>query len=372
METQKDLSAELDQAYDRLAILTEQVQRNSEILRRSQERELDLLNAENLDALFRKLTAGLARSYDLDIVTVVLLDPDHEVRHLLQEEDPHGQPLPGLVFVEALAGVAPQFVALRKPWLGPYAAADHQLVFPARQTLGSIAMIPLIHRGTLIGSLNFGSADKHRFRPDHATDFFAHLGVIATFCLENMVNRARLIRSGFTDVLTGWHNRRYLQLRLAEELARAQREGGTLVCLMVDIDFFKRVNDRHGHAAGDAVLREIANRVESQVRASDVAARYGGEEFVVLMPNTDVAAGKLLAQRIRHAVSAAPMELGNGHEVTITASIGIAAAAPGADEQNLKTVGESLLARADVALYGAKSAGRDTVAVDYSGAEPAT
>lgn len=364
METQKDLSAELLQAQDRLAVLTEQVERNTEILKRSQERELELLKAENLEALFRKLTAGLRRSYDLEAATVVLLDPDHEVRHLLQEGDPQAQPLPGVVFVETLAGVAPQYVALRKPWLGPYVAADHQLLFGGQPGIGSIAMIPLVHRGTLIGSINFGSADAGRFTCGYATDFLAHLGVIATYCLENMVNRARLIRSGFTDVLTGWHNRRYLQLRLREELARARREGATLVCLMIDIDHFKRVNDRHGHASGDAVLREIAQRIDAQVRASDVAARFGGEEFVVLMPGTGIAAGELLAQRIRHAVATAPVDLGNGHTVSVTASIGIAAVAPPLADGSLKTVGESLIARADVALYEAKSAGRDRVAVD--------
>src|SRR5690606_12847583 len=113
----------------------------------------------------------------------------------------------------------------------------------------------------------------------------------------NVVNRARLLRSGFTDVLTGWHNRRYLQVRLAEELARARRDESTLVCLMLDLDHFKQINDTWGHGAGDEVLREVAQRVESQVRDSDVAARYGGEEFVILLPHTDVAAGRLLAER---------------------------------------------------------------------------
>ena len=198
----------------------------------------------------------------------------------------------------------------------------------------------------------------------HATDFLAHLGVIASFCVENAVNRARLLRSGFTDVLTGWHNRRYLSVRLSEELARARRDGSRLVCLMLDIDHFKRVNDNWRHAAGDAVLREIAQRIESQVRASDVAARYGGEEFVVLLPGTDVGSAMLLAERVRTAVSAKPVDLPNGDTVTITASIGISEVHPAPQANDLKTVGDSLIARADVALYAAKSAGRDRVVVE--------
>jgi diguanylate cyclase (GGDEF)-like protein len=188
--------------------------------------------------------------------------------------------------------------------------------------------------------------------------------VIASFCIENAVNRARLLRSGFTDVLTGWHNRRYLSVRLVEELARARRDGTRLVCLMLDIDHFKRINDNWGHAAGDTVLREIALRIESQVRASDVAARYGGEEFVVLLPGTDVAAAKLLAERIRTAVSKTPIELANGEVAIITASIGISEVQPSPDADDLKTIGDALIARADVALYAAKSAGRDRVVVE--------
>jgi len=164
-------------------------------------------------------------------------------------------------------------------------------------------------------------------------------------------------------VLTGWHNRRYLQLRLTEEMARARRDKESLVCLMLDLDHFKQVNDTYGHAAGDDVLRELSHRIESQVRGSDVAARYGGEEFVILLPHTGVDAGRLLAERIRHAVSASPVVFGDGRELTITASIGIASTTPQESDFDMKTLGESLIARADVALYSAKSAGRNCISV---------
>jgi diguanylate cyclase (GGDEF)-like protein len=372
MEAQRDLSAELAQANARFDALSDEFHRNMSILRRSYERELALLNAEDIAALFRHMTRGLRRSYGLDKVTLVLADPDHDVRHLLIASGTEPQDVPGLQFVEALTGIAPQYVALRRPWLGPYKAADHSLLFPGRTKIGSMAMIPLSRKGMLLGSINFGSADESRFTREHATDFFAHLGAIASFALENVVNRARLMRSGFTDVLTGWNNRRYLQVRLLEELARARRDGASLVCLMLDIDHFKDVNDTYGHAAGDTVLRELAQRIESQVRVSDVAARYGGEEFVVLLPGTEVESGTLLAERIRRAISASPIEIGDGKTVTITASIGIASIAPLRDDVDLKTSGESLIARADVALYSAKSSGRDRVAMEPATYLPAT
>ena len=366
LSTYDELSAELNRVRRQLSRLTAEVARNTRILKTSQERELALLQAEDMAALFRQMLTGLRSSYQLQTVTVVLCDPDHALRHLLQASGTRPEELPGLSFVDSLGGLTPQYVALRKPWLGPYRRADHQLLFPDDRDLKSIALLPLVHKGQLIGSINFGSNEQRRFTPTHATDFFSHLGVIASFALENAVNRARLLRSGFTDVLTGWHNRRYLQVRLGEELARARRERSSLVCLMLDLDHFKQINDTWGHGAGDDVLREVAQRIESEVRDSDVAARYGGEEFVILLPHTDVESGRRLADRIRQAVSQSPVPFGaKGDSVRVTASIGIACASPDAGDEDLKTLGESLLAQADVALYRAKAAGRDrTVAGD--------
>ena len=105
-------------------------------------------------------------------------------------------------------------------------------------------------------------------------------------------------------------------------------------------------------------------RIESQVRVSDVAARYGGEEFVVLLPNTLVESAKLLAERIRNAISKTPFDLPSGDTESVTVSIGIAEVHPGPEDKDLKTLGDSLVARADVALYAAKSAGRDRVIVE--------
>jgi diguanylate cyclase (GGDEF)-like protein len=359
-----ELRAQLAAARRRLDELTDEVARNDDKMRRTQQRELQLLQADDLDALLSVLTDGLRVSYGLEYVSVVLCDPDHDIRHLLLANGTPTEGFSDLLIVESISGLAPQYIALHQPWLGVFAACDHQMICPGAKGIRSLAMIPLKHRGELIGSINLCSSDAHRFTRDHASDFLAHLGIIASFCVENTINRARLLRSGFTDVLTGWNNRRYLSVRLGEELARARRDQAGIVCLMLDVDFFKNVNDTWGHAAGDAVLRELAQRIESQVRASDVAARFGGEEFVVLLPNTEVASATLLAERIRKAISATPFDLPSGDKVTVTVSIGISEVHPGPDEEDLKTVGDSLVARADVALYVAKSAGRDRVIVE--------
>ena len=360
-----DAESEIELLRAELARLKTEAARNAEKMQKCQARELRILNAPDLAALFRELGAGLKESYALDSTSVILADPDHDVRHLLLASGEPAEQIEGLALVDSLTGYAPQYVALRKPWLGPYAACDHQMLLP-RQREGSVAVIPLRRRGYLIGSINFGSEDRGRFTPDLASDFLARLGVTASFAIENAVNRARLLRSGFTDVLTGWHNRRYLAVRLREELARARRETSSLVCLMLDIDHFKTVNDTYGHAAGDAVLTEIAQRIDAEVRESDVAARYGGEEFVVLLPDTGTSAAEKLADRIRRAVAEVPVMLPNGDTVSITTSLGIASAAPHDKDIDLKTEGDALLARADVALYRAKSNGRDRVEVEAS------
>jgi diguanylate cyclase (GGDEF)-like protein len=224
-----------------------------------------------------------------------------------------------------------------------------------------VALLPLRREERTTGSLNFGASDAGRFTRHHATDFLSHLALIAAFCLESAVNRARLVRSGLTDALTGWHNRRYFENRLLEELARARREQKPLACLMLDVDYFKRVNDGFGHLAGDRLLRELTHRVEGQVRASDVTARYGGEELVLLLPATRLPDALALAQRIRAVVRASPVQVADGQAVTVTISIGVATRVPSIAENDLAALADELVHAADVALYRAKAEGRDRV-----------
>jgi two-component system cell cycle response regulator len=213
------------------------------------------------------------------------------------------------------------------------------------------------------GALCFGSRDPTRFTRHHGTDFLAHLGAVAAVCIENAVNRARLLRAGITDFLTGWHNRRYLQQRLKEELARAQRRGGTIACLMIDIDKFKSINDGYGHLAGDSALKEVAQRIEAQIRSMDTAARFGGDELAILLPEATAAEAARLAERIREVIAVQPFALNSQISRGLTVSVGVAAISPGRDESDLKAVADRLIADADAALYRAKALGRNRVQV---------
>jgi two-component system, cell cycle response regulator len=347
----------------RLQELTDEVARNEALLRKTQDRELDLLRAETLAALLEQLIHGLRTSYQLDAVSLVLHDPQHEIRHLLSGDSLMLDDLREVQFVDLLVTMAPQLAGLERPWLGPYRTADHELLFPRAKNLASIALIPLRRNGRLDGALVFASADPRRFSRELASDFLAHLGVVAAICIENAVNRARLLRSGLTDFLTGFHNRRYLQARLREELARAQRVRQSVACLMIDVDHFKQINDRHGHLAGDAVLREVAQRLDAEMRVSDTGARFGGDEFAIILAQGGLADGERVAQRVLAAVRDRAIVVSPKITEKVTLSIGVAAASPGEGTQDYKALAEALIAAADAALYRVKSTGRNAFAI---------
>jgi two-component system cell cycle response regulator len=346
----------------RLASLTDEVSRNESLLRKTQERELELLRAGSLAQLFERIITGLKTSYSLDEVELILHDPQHEIRHLLSGDGLAPDQLHGVVFVDSLTTVAPQLANLERPWLGPFHKADHELLLPGIARPGSLALIPLRRHEQLDGVLVFSSVDTFRFTQELASDFLAHLGMVAALCIENAVNRARLLRSGLTDFLTGFHNRRYLHARLREELARAQRVRQSIVCLMIDVDHFKRINDQYGHLAGDDVLREVAQRIDAEMRISDTGARFGGDEFALVLSGAAMTEGEKMAARVLHAVRQAPIVISKTASETVTLSIGVAAASPGPGMRDYKVLAERLMAEADAALYRAKSAGRNRIA----------
>jgi two-component system cell cycle response regulator len=346
----------------RLARLTAEVVRNNSILHRSQERELALLRAGSLGELLASLIHGLRASYQLDAVTLVLRDPQHEIRHLLWGDPVVEENREAIQFVDELATIAPLLLGLERPWLGPYRQGEHAGLFSPARALGSLALIPLRHSDSIDGVLLFGAKEKTRFSPKLASDFLAHLGLVSAVCLENAVNRARLLRSGFTDFLTGFYNRRYLQARLGEELSRAQRMQQTLAFLMIDVDHFKQINDRFGHLAGDAVLREVARRIAAGMRTSDTGARFGGDEFAIVLQQGGLIDGERVAQRVLDAVRTRPIEIAPQVSELVSLSIGVAAAGPTREPRDLGALAERLIAAADGALYRAKSAGRSQVA----------
>ena len=172
-------------------------------------------------------------------------------------------------------------------------------------------------------------------------------------------NMQMSIEMAVTDVLTGLHNRRYMETHLSGLVEQAASRGKPLTVLVLDIDFFKAINDGHGHDAGDDVLREFATRVRKSIRGIDLACRYGGEEFVIVMPETDMAVAGMVAERLRRRIATEPFPLSQpGKSIEVTISIGIAGLGAPAD------TAATILKRADQALYRAKRDGRNRVVAD--------
>jgi diguanylate cyclase (GGDEF)-like protein len=198
----------------------------------------------------------------------------------------------------------------------------------------------------------YAPAAKGRWAPWALLAVLALIGAIAILLFLRL-SRARLlaISTARTDALTGLANRRAMEEHLEQLAAQAGRQGQKLVALMVDLDHFKTINDRHGHEGGDVVLRQVAQGLRNALRAGDIAGRWGGEEFLILLPNTDDVGGLIVAERIRHAIIQDD-SLSPG--IPVTASIGLAV---------LDGDTGALLRDADRALYEAKAAGRNRTVV---------
>ncbi|MBP6633091.1 MAG: diguanylate cyclase [Kofleriaceae bacterium] len=166
----------------------------------------------------------------------------------------------------------------------------------------------------------------------------------------------RLAKLAATDDKTGLRSHRFFVERLDEELARAQRYGHTLTVALIDLDGFKAVNDRHGHLAGDRVLREVADLLSASLRLMDVVARFGGDEFALLLPDTNLAGAAILGERLRVLVAATALGASAPGEVTL--SMGLAAV-----PDHRVDSAAALLELADAALYAAKQGGRNRFVV---------
>ena len=232
---------------------------------------------------------------------------------------------------------------------------QYQLSRLARaEGIRSFVCLPLMGVTSRLGVIYFYHTDRDDFPPDEVEllKAFAHL---AAGAMENARLYAQVENQARTDTLTALPNRRWFEQRLEEELRRAQRYKQNFSLMLLDADRFKDVNDRHGHPAGDAVLKELARILAQQVRDVDFAARVGGEEFAVVLPETDHIGAKLVAERVRRAVAGAPLRPAGGPELDMTVSIGVACF-PACGE----TI-EDIVAHADQALYTAKQEGRNRV-----------
>lgn len=284
-----------------------------------------------------------------DNVARILTPLDLEVR---QAED-------GLDAMEKLRSFHPDLLItdLEMPRIGGL-----QLVQWMRRSpeLSNVLVMILTSRSSLDDKLRgLEGADDYITKPFEALELKARVKVMMRLkdALDTVVERQRRLEEiTITDELTGIYNRRFLNARTDEEFAKALRHSTPLTCLLLDLDYFKLVNDNYGHAWGDFVLQEFARLIKARLRQGDVFARYGGEEFVVLLPLTNHDEGLRLADELRSLIANTRFVHG-GLALGLTVSIGVASV----PRDGIRSAVE-FISEADAALYRAKSGGRNRVA----------
>jgi diguanylate cyclase (GGDEF)-like protein len=225
----------------------------------------------------------------------------------------------------------------------------------AVDTVRSAMVAPLLLGNEVLGALSLSSSRPAVFTHSDLR-LLVSFAATTTAALHNAMLHAEMQKMAITDALTGLYNRRGLLELGGHEIDRFHRFESPLSAIMVDIDFFKKVNDSYGHPVGDQVLCGLAERTRMIIRLVDIFGRYGGEEFAIILPETDLFQAVSIAERVRVAIEEAPFQTSAG-QITITASLGVTRAVRGLSGLT------ALLEQADAALYAAKLNGRNRVEI---------
>lgn len=215
----------------------------------------------------------------------------------------------------------------------------------------SVLEIPMLARGEVYGLLQVFGQDITGASLDGIRPLASALADSMSLALSSIVLRERLRNQALRDPLTGLYNRRFMEEVLESLVVQAEQRKSTISAIMIDLDHFKKLNDEHGHAAGDTVLRDVAGVIQASLRKSDVACRYGGEELIILLPDSDLMTAQTKAEHIRVKIA----ELSSVEGMTVSASLGVASIPQTSGSPS------ELTAMADAALYQAKADGRNRV-----------
>jgi len=308
----------------------------------------------NLDDFFRQATEVLRETLDFKHIALLLYDEDTEelvIKSAVGYEPEGGMQGMRIPLDRGITGVATR--SRSTVVLGDVTQDERYVV--GSPSIRSEVATPLLHDDKLLGVLNIESEQERAFTQNDVRLLELLAGEL-TLVLERVQLMERLRIQSITDPLTGLFNHRHLKRCLVQEVHRAKRYDKPVSLLLMDVDDFKLVNDRHGHTFGDRVLRAIGQRTQAQLRLTDILARYGGEEFAVILPETPLESAVVAGERVRRAIASSPVEHGD-KEVEVTISVGAAAYPSGAADW------DTLLAAADRALYRAKENGKNLVSV---------
>lgn len=313
-----------------------------------------LVSTLELPSLLQSVVEQALRVTGAEAVAVYLLDDqDGRLRGqgVSAAADPRAAPLP----TPRPQGLTARAAREGEPLFVDETTRELQLPAGPGSPVRALAAVPLRLEGGVVGVLNVLYRRPHRFGDDDRRMLLA-LAHVAALAIHNATQHERLARLATTDDLTGLPNRRRFLEALRTEAHRARRYQRALALLMLDLDGLKEINDRHGHAAGDEVLRGVAQVLRASTRDTDLPARLGGDEFAVLLPETEAEAGGLIAERIRAGVVGLAVPAADG--APVSASLGLVSGA-GAALTDLPR----FMRLADDALYQAKGLGRNRLVV---------
>ncbi len=294
--------------------------------------------------------------------TILVADNSMVVRAVLRrqlETDGHTvvEAVNGAEAIDACREYHPDVILLdvEMPVLDGHATLERLKADPQLKDIPVVFLTGRVDTADVVNGLRLGAHDYLR-KPFEANELMARVSAaLRTKWLQDELRtrNAELDRVSRIDMLTNIYNRRHLDEHLRSVISAARRHDRSVGVLIVDIDHFKDVNDEHGHLAGDAVLREVAARLQQAMRTEDALGRWGGEEFLAVLTDTPPDGVRVMAERLRQVIAAAPFTLDDGSQIRVTVSVGHTNGTEGA---------EVLVHRADDALYVAKAEGRNRVA----------
>jgi diguanylate cyclase (GGDEF)-like protein len=359
------------QLREQLDKLLNEARRNEQTQSSFDDFSLSVVAAQGPQELFQLLLEE-QKKFRIDEIRLCLVDRFHEVERLLTES--YQKSYPGLSFIDTETSKLLISDIPDLPVLGTRIISKYDWLINIEETskYRSAALLPLKRGDEIIGIQLLLSKDESRYNHSDGTTFLQKLGAMIAISIENCINRQRTLELGYQDGLTNAYNRRYFDERLKHEVDRCSRKKSDLVCLFIDIDFFKQVNDKHGHQVGDAVLVRLVALMREQVRSSDIVARYGGEEFAIILPETGIQLAHEVAERIRSQVEKQKL-IFDDNTLGITVSIGLASLSQikyhmDKDKTDrfddiADSLDQLLLRKADEALYQAKQTGRNQVVI---------
>ncbi len=319
--------------------LLDNARRNEALLKRLQAFELQLLSCQTWSDFLTLVLQGLPAQFELDAVTVKICDPEGELKSsMLQSLDlDQGVLLNQIEFQNRVPLTEATAVDPPPPWR-------------------SGLVLPLLRNQDYFGQLRLYSASDARFQAGMATDFMQHLAAVIAACLVMVRQSEEQARLALTDPLTGAENRRGFQRAFRREWARGQRQYHVFAMILLDLDYFKKINDVHGHGTGDRALKTLCRTLKSIMRPTDHLGRLGGEEFAILLPGCQPDQLVAVVNRIQQSVRGMAVADDQGKPVALTASGSYVTVTPRPHHQ----LGlEQLIDHLDGFLYQAKREGRD-------------